>query len=269
VKFCINQVTFGERGFPEVVAACAAGGFDALELWLPYVERFLAEGHSEAEARRLLQDHGVAAAGACYVDRLFDSTGDGKREAFDRAKSRFELCQALGAPTIALVGDGPARLTRADYGHAVERAREAGELADSFGLTVAIEFVAGFPFLGTLSTTARLVEEVDRPNVGILFDTFHFYAGRSKSEDFECVGRRGIAFVHLNDAPDVPRETLTDAQRVLPGEGCFPLLEMLDRIEQSGYEGCYSVELFNADLWAQDPVEVARKARAACDCLAE
>ena len=268
MKCCVNQITFGERGFADVVAACAGAGFTAIELWLPHIERFLESGHRASEARRLLGDHGLEAAGACYVDGLFGPAGEAKRQAFDRAKGRFELCQELGAPVITCVGSGPTEPTPEDYRHAVERTREVGELAESFGLTVGIEFIAGVHFLGTLATTARLVEEADRPNVGVLLDTFHFFAGSSKVSDFDDLGRRGIVFVHLNDAPDVPRETLTDSQRVLPGDGCFPLTEILELIEQSGYDGHYSVELFNAALWAEEPAAVARKAFLACQCLA-
>ena len=269
MRFCMNQVTFGERDFRAVVEACASAGFEAIEVWLPYIEREAAAGWSVEEARTLLDDHGVRAAAACYVDGLFGRAGDGKREAFDAAKARFELAQALGADLIACVGNGPADPTPDDYEHAADRAREMGDLAASFGLGVAVEFVAGLPFLGTLATAARLVERADHADVGLLFDCFHFYAGRSKLADFRLLGRHGIALVHLTDARDVPRETLRDGDRVLPGDGCFPLADLLARVERSGFDGYYSVELFNAELFAQEPAAVATKARGACDALAQ
>ena len=267
MRFSINQVTYGEREFRTVVEATAAASFDAIELWLPHVEAHLADGHSAEEARTLLDDHGVEAVGACAVDGLLKAAGRDKRRAFDVAKARFELCQVLGAGAIACVADGPASPTRDDYSDAVERAREIGDLAASFGLTVAFEFIAGFPFVGTLATAARLVEEADHPNVGVLFDSFHFSTGASKLADFECLDNRGIAFVHLSDTPDEPREVLTDADRVLPGQGCLPLDEIIEHIDQTGYDGCYSIELFNRELWATDPFEVARLAYQACECL--
>lgn len=266
MKFCINQVTFGERPFPEVVAACTAGRFDAMELWLPYVEQFLAEGHSMEEARALLEDAGVEPVSACYVNGLFGPAGDGKREAFDRARRRFEICHALGVPTIACVA-GESQNKRDAFRHAVERAREVGELAASFGLVVAVEFIPHCRPLDTLSAAARLVEEVDRTNVGVLLDVFHFHAGESDFEDFHVLGRRGIAMVHLNDAEDVPREELGDGHRVLPGEGCIPLDSVLEILQGSGYDGYYSLELFNPVLWAEEPPVVADKARAACERL--
>lgn len=268
MRFAINQVTLGEREFRDVVEACSQAGFAAMELWLPHLEAYFAGGHSASDARAVLGDNGVVAAGACFVAGLLGSNAESKREAFDAAKARFELCQELGAEAIACVGDGPQAPAPDDYGHAAERAREIGDLAESFGLTVGLEFVAGFPFLGTLATTARLVAEADHPHVGVLLDTFHFWAGRSKMADFEGLGDAPITFVHLNDVADVPRETLTDAQRVLPGDGVLPLAEVVSRIEATGYDGYYSLELFNRALWELPPAEAARQAYAACQRLA-
>ena len=68
-----------------------------------------------------------------------------------------------------------------------------------------------------------------------------------------------MAIWHWNDAPaDRPFVEQSDADRVLPGDGVGPL----QRIEQlalaQGYEGFVSLELFNTDLWARDPLEVAK-----------
>ena len=265
MSFCINQVTLGEeRDFEETVRACSQAGFTAMELWLPSVETYLAQGHSVSDAFAVLSDHGMAAVGACFVMGLLASDADAKRRAFDVARRRFELSHELGAPGIACVGDGPATPRPDDLLHAAERAREVGDLAESFGLVVGVEFVAGFPFLGTLAAAARLVAAADHHQVGVLIDTFHFWAGGSTLADFDALGETPIALVHLNDVRDVPRETLTDADRVLPGDGVMPLADILGRIQATGYDGYYSLELFNRALWDADPVEAARRAYDAC-----
>ena len=267
MRTCINQVTLGERDLRQVVEASARAGFTAMELWLPSIEQYLAAGHSVSDARAVLSDNGVAAVGACFVMGLLYSAAESKREAFDVAKARFELCQELGAPVIACVGDGPDEPTPDDYRRAAERAREVGDLAWSFGLTVGIEFVAGFRFLGTLATAARLVAAADHPHVGVLFDVFHFWAGRSKMADFDELADAQVALVHLNDVADVPRETATDAQRVLPGDGVVPLPDIIARLRAAGYDGCYSLELFDETLWQLDLPEAASRAWAACQRL--
>ncbi|MFW6162660.1 MAG: sugar phosphate isomerase/epimerase family protein [Planctomycetota bacterium] len=268
MRFAINQVTLGERDFREVAEACSQAGFTAMEFWLPHIQAYLAGGHSVCDVRAILNDNGVVAAGACFVMGLLGSNAESKREAFDVAKARFELCQELGAGAIACVGDGPEQPSPEDYDHAVERAREIGDLAESFDLTVGLEFVAGLPFLGTLATTGRLVAQADHSHVGVLLDTFHFWAGRSKMADFDGLGDAPITFVHLNDVANAPRETLTDTERVLPGDGVLPLADVMARVEATGYDGYYSLELFDRTLWEQPPAEAARRAFAACQRLA-
>jgi len=39
-------------------------------------------------------------------------------------------------------------------------------------------------------------------------------------------------------------------------------------IEQTGYDGFWSLELFNADLWAADPFEAAARCHQACEAFA-
>lgn len=268
MRFCLNPITLGERDFPVGIEAAAKAGFRAVELWLPHVEKLIAGGRSAAEARTVLKDNGVEPAGACFVAGLITSTGEPKRRAFDDAKARFELCQELGAKTIVCVGDGPASPTLDDYHSAAEQAREVCDLAGSFGLSVALEFVAGFPFIGSLATAARIVSDADHANLGILFDCFHFWAGRSKMEDFDALRSAPIAFVHFNDARNLPREILRDSDRVLPGQGSFPLRDIVRRIQATGYDGYYSLELFNPDLWAADPFEAAALCYQACEQFA-
>ncbi|MFP4057939.1 MAG: sugar phosphate isomerase/epimerase family protein [Candidatus Brocadiia bacterium] len=268
MKFCINEITFGEVDFPTAVEACARGGLGAMELWLPHVETFLEAGHSPAEARERLDDRGLRATGACFVAGLLAAEGEAKAAAFDAAKRRFELAQELGADTVVCVGEGPDEPSDADYAHAAERLGEVADLAASFELTVALEFIAASPFLGTLASAARLVAQADHAHLGVLFDVYHFCAGHSKMSGFEGLAGAPIAFVHLADLPPGPRERLAQAPRLLPGQGALPLPQLLAHVQAAGYQGYFSVELFNEELWAQDPTAVARRTREACERLA-
>jgi len=266
----MNPITFGESvDFRTTVEACAQAEIDAMELWLPHVETFLAGGHSAEDARTVLDDNGVMAVGACYVAGLIDSEGDKKVAAFDRAKERFELCEALDVPALCCVGDGPSHPTDMDYTHATDRLREVADFAASFGVKIAIEFVAGFPFIGTLDTALRLVRLAEHGNLGVLFDFFHFCKGSSKMADLASLRERDVVICHLNDAPNRFREILCDADRVLPGEGAFPLAEIVAGLEASGFDGYYSLELFNPTLWKRPPEHVALLARKAFDDLAD
>ena len=58
----------------------------------------------------------------------------------------------------------------------------------------------------------------------------------------------------LNDYPaEPPRERITDAFRVYPGDGIAPLTEMLRHLRAIGFRGFLSLELFNDRYWHRPP----------------
>src|SRR5262249_41756247 len=64
---------------------------------------------------------------------------------------------------------------------------------------------------------------------------------------------------HLNDYPaKPPREDITDAHRVYPGDGTAPLARTLRDLREAGFRGVISLELFNREYWKQDAATVLR-----------
>jgi sugar phosphate isomerase/epimerase len=49
---------------------------------------------------------------------------------------------------------------------------------------------------------------------------------------------------------------MTDADRVFPGEGDFHLSPIVVKLQQIGYAGCVSLEVFNPVLWKAKPTQV-------------
>ena len=70
---------------------------------------------------------------------------------------------------------------------------------------------------------------------------------------------------HINDAENLPKEELTDAHRLYPGEGILPIKEIKERFDKIGYDRMVSIEIFRPEYWNEDPFEVARKAKAATE----
>jgi 2-keto-myo-inositol isomerase len=107
----------------------------------------------------------------------------------------------------------------------------------------------------------EIVTAVDRPNVGMVIDTFHFYAGGSRLEDLQRIPIPRLFVVHLNGCEDFPRPELTDAHRLYPGEGVIPIDAILHALHTKGFDGVCSIEIFRPEYWEQDPRDVARIAR--------
>ena len=62
----------------------------------------------------------------------------------------------------------------------------------------------------------------------------------------------------MRRAPEAPREKLSDADRVYPGDGVAPLTEILRILRDAGFNGALSLELFNRDYWKEDAALVAK-----------
>jgi 2-keto-myo-inositol isomerase len=267
-RLCINPATTMPTDFVTDVRAYSAAGFEAMELWLDKVERYLEQGHDLRETATLLRDQGLATPAACAQGNLLLPQGAERAAALDQLRRRLEILQALGCPVLIVPAEAlPQPVPRpvaSLYEMAAAHLAGACELARPFGVSLALEFIKGARLAGTPLTAQEIVARSGQGNAGVLFDTFHFYAGYGKMEDLEKLDGRRLLFVHVNDAPgSIPREALTDRDRVLPGEGVFPLAAIVERLRRVGYAGHYSLELFNEQIWAEDPFTAAARAHRA------
>jgi 2-keto-myo-inositol isomerase len=262
MKPCISQVTTLPGSFADDVANYAAGGCPAVEVWLTKLEQHL-QSASAVDTRKLLADRGVTPAAAAYQGGLLLSQGEQRKAHFDHFRRRLDLCQAFGIPTLVLVADFTQAVDAPSLGRAVVSLAQAAQWAAGFGLTLALEFRGTDTFCNCLDTALSLVGQCGEPNVGVCLDVFHYYKGPSKPEDLDRLTAANLAHVQVCDVAGVPRELMTDADRVMPGEGDFRLELIVGRLRQIGYGGYVSLELMNPVLWQSPPAHVAELGTAA------
>ena len=93
----------------------------------------------------------------------------------------------------------------------------------------------------------------------MLSDIYHIYKGGSDFTGLDLLSGPSIHCFHVNDYPDKPpRETITDADRVYPGDGVAPVAAVLKQIAAKRHPVALSLELFNRTYWAQDAETVCR-----------
>ena len=256
MRYCINEASTMPTDFATDVKAYAAAGFAGIELWLAKVDTYLKRA-SLADAAALLADHGLVASAACAQGQLLLSQGEARSEAISAFRAKLKICQALGAPVIIVFSESPASVTLGDYERAAENLAEAAEVAESYGVKIALEFIKGCPLVGCVSTAMGVIEASGHDNVGLLFDTFHYFAGVSKPADIDAIPHGKVAFVHVNDCLDIPRERLTDAQRTFLGRGPIPTRQLVQQVAAKGYDGWLSFEILDRAVWERDPFAVA------------
>jgi sugar phosphate isomerase/epimerase len=253
---CVSQACTLPAAFADDVAGYADGGCDAIEVWLTKLEQHL-ETHDPADTCHQLADRGVTLTAAAYQGGLLLSQGDHRRAAFDHFKRRLDLCQTLGIPTIILVADFVQRIDEPAIARAATSLTEAARWAAGFGVKLALEFRGSDTFCSCLETAILLVEQCGEPNAGVCLDVFHYYKGPSKPEDLDRLTPANLAHVQFCDVPGLPRELMTDADRVFPGEGDFRLELIVAQLRRIGYSGYVSLELMNPVVWQAKPSQVA------------
>lgn len=260
MKLALNGATIMHAPIQEDVAIAAECGYGALEIWAGKLHTYLQTHAIEELAEQM---HGLGIAPWCInsiEDITFRDTA-GRSELADELRRTAALARAIGAPAIVVVpGCHPDRHSRTDaVRDAAEVLRMMSDVSGDVGLA--------FEFLGkpgcavpTLDMAIEIVARVDRPNVGMVIDTFHFHAGGSRLDDLRDVPVEKLTVLHLNGCEDRPRDELTDAHRLYPGDGPIPIGSILGALRDRDYNRVASVEIFRPQYWAQDPRQVARTA---------
>ena len=263
MTLAMHQNTSAGAGYRKSLEGWARAGIKNVEITNGLLDDFLKTDTLDA-ARRVLTDNGLTAvSGACGVTGLIEPN-PGRAAAIDNFKRRCEQFAALGLNrtyTTTATPANPPKYTLDDYKSAATNLREVGEVAQQFKMKAMVEFVRASTFIATLNTMANVLRQAAHPNVGIVFDCYHFWSGNNKLDDIDGVRPGEIAHAHFQDVPDMPRELLDQTSRFIPGDGVSPLTRILRKLADKGYSGPLSVELFLPKFQQGDPYEVAREIR--------
>ena len=244
----LSQVCSLSSSFDADVEDFAAGKCHSLEVWLTKLEDYL-QRHSIADVRGWLEKFGMQTPVASFQGGLLASQGERRNEAWEHLARRLDLCREMGIGTLVVSCDVPPPLAQETIDRVQVSLVQLAQAAGKRGLRAALEFQATSAFGNNLQTAAALVNEVASPHLGLCLDAFHFCVGPSKLEDLGYLSADNLFHVQLCDLADTPRELATDAARILPGDGDFPLAAIVERLRQINYRGPVSLELLNPQLW--------------------
>lgn len=231
---------FDRENLP-LLAQIKENGFDLVE-----IARFDWTGYPAAEIRRELEklDLGVTYCTAfgskdkslVHEDAaLRSATVDFMKQAIDNtaATGGSVLCGPFHSPVGFLPGR---RRTADEWKWEVESLSVLGEYAARAGVTLAVEPLNRFEsyFLNTAADAARLCDEVNHPNVGVLYDTFHAHIEEKNQGDaIRAVGRRHLKHVHS-----------CECDRGTPGSGQVNWPSVFTALRELNYDGALVIESF-------------------------
>lgn len=259
--YCLNTSTI--RGhhlsITEEVDVAAEAGYRAIEPWVGRVDEYVTKGGSLADLRKRIADHGMTVESAIGFPEWIVNDEQRRARGMETAKRDMDRVAQIGGKRIAAPASGAQDRGDVDLFKAAERYRALCELGERMGVVPQVEVWGFSKTLTKLSQAAFVAIESGHPKACVLADVYHLHKGGSDPRGLRLLSGDSMHVLHMNDYPgDPPREKITDAQRVYPGDGVAPLREILHILRDIGYRGFLSLELFNEKYWKEhDALTVA------------
>ncbi|TXS90241.1 sugar phosphate isomerase/epimerase and 4-hydroxyphenylpyruvate domain-containing protein [Parahaliea maris] len=228
------------------IQAAGQAGYDGIEIFENDLMLF---NESPSVVRQMAQDSGLEII-ALQPFRDFECMPATKMQKnFDRAERKFDLMEELGTDTLLICSNVSPQCVD-NFELAVD---QFGELADRAGrrtFKLGYEALAWGRHIRDYQQAWKLVRHVDADNLGVVLDSFHIFArGRDLSTLREIPGDR-IALIQIADAPWLKMDVLQWSRhfRCFPGQGDFPVVEFMESVLETGYNGYISHEIFNDEF---------------------
>lgn len=250
--------------FLDKLAATRLGGFGELSLMPLEVEQILAGGLTFEDMRAMADDQGVTITRLDPLNTwpriwLPDNMDDAYVETVNTtADAMFRLTDGLSCTHISLNATFPRNSMSVEeitehYAAICKRAAEHGVICD-------LEFIPlwGVP---SLDLAWAIITGADAPNGGLVFDVWHFVRSGSDIELLRRIPGDKIHCLQLNDGtlrlPEGVSVKDDCYNRLFPGDGEFPNVEIVRILAASGGLNQVGPEVFSPTLATMSVQEVA------------
>jgi sugar phosphate isomerase/epimerase len=260
-EYCLNTSTLqGQKlDLIELIEVTAKAGYQAIEPWARELDQYVKDGGDLKDAAARVKDRGLRVVDViAFFEWAVDDEGR-RKKGLEEAKRVMERARQLGAKYVAAPPAGATDQADLNLFKVAERYRALLELGEKMDVVPQVEFWGFSRPLSRLSEAALVAVESGHPKACVLADVYHMYKGGSAVDGLRVLNAGALNVIHFNDYPaDPPRNTITDAARVYPGDGTAPLKQIVRILRDIGFKGVLSLELFNRDYWKQDAREVAK-----------
>ncbi|WP_271022446.1 sugar phosphate isomerase/epimerase and 4-hydroxyphenylpyruvate domain-containing protein [Rhizobium sp. RCAM05973] len=239
----------------EKLHAIAKAGFDGVEI---FENDFLAFDESPRQVGQIVKDHGLEIT-LFQPFRDFEGMPEPLRSrTFDRAERKFDLMQEMGTDLV-LVCSNVSSAALGGIDRAAADFFELGERAAKRGLRVGYEALAWGRHIHDHRDGWEIVRRADHPNIGLILDSFHTLSRKIDVNSIRSIPKEKIFIIQLADAPLIDMDLLYWSRhfRNMPGEGDLPVLDFMNAVAATGYDGYLSLEIFNDQFRGGSPAAIA------------
>jgi len=265
MKIAMNQGTTLENSTLELdLQLLEKYGYDFIEIRsIDKLKEYL-ETHSINELVEFFQTHHLKPLSLNALVYFNNRTEEEYKALLEEYKEMLEYAKILNIARIVVVPlVSEKKILRSIIKQScVEVLTELSDLAKPYGVKLALEFI-GHPHatVNTLSFANEIVAEVDRENVGIVFDTYQYYAMNSTLEDLKNTDFSKVFLFHINDVEDYMPGIMLDEDRVYPGDGVIDLDSILTIVKEKGFSDHASIEVFRPEYYQLDAEAVVKTAK--------
>ena len=254
--YCLNTSTIRGNNLDivGVVAAASKAGFHALEPWIMELDAYTKGGGTLKDLGKRIADAGLTVESAIAFNSFINDDEAQRAMSMERLKVDMDKVAQIGGTRIA-APPGNSR-TAVSLDNAGKYYRDALEMGEKMGVQPLLELWGTHPLLGPLRNGIYVTTAAGRPDASLLLDVFHLYKSGTPFASLTQVNGASLHVMHINDYPQAADPaTLNDGSRIYPGDGVAPLRQILRGLRDSGFRGCFSLELFNRDYWTRSADE--------------
>jgi D-psicose/D-tagatose/L-ribulose 3-epimerase len=246
MKFGVNTFIWSAQFGPEqysLLGRIREHGFDGAELPLIDPQQL-----RPAELRRELSNAGLECTFCSVLPKQL-STITADKQVRANTREHLKTCIGVAAEAGGKIIGGPLyspvgyfsgqRRTSEEWSRSVELFQSLGDVLTDSGVTYAIEPLNRFEtyFLNTASDVRKFCGEINHPNIGVLFDTFH-----------ANIEERDVAEACRSLGPHLKHVHTCENDRGTPGTGHVDWNAFFRALKSMSYDGWLTIESFGFSL---------------------
>ncbi len=247
MKLCFSTLGCPRLDFGDILAIASDLKYSGVEIRgvgnvidAPDIVQFSTAKYTST--KNSLQKYGIDIAmltSACYLHKNSWSESD-----FALAKRYCDTANLMGVKYVRILADEcPAPKAEVDDELVANNLKNIANYAKKKDVMVLVETNGSF---ADTSRLAKLIEGIE--NVGVIWDIHHPYRffGETPEQSFANIGKY-VQHVHVKDSS----KTEDGYKYEMVGEGDVPIKQCVKLLEDSGYDGYYSLEWvkrWNAEL---------------------
>lgn len=256
-RLCVHTMTTKPLKLEEAIEHYTRMEIPAITVWRQHIEPY-----GPAAAGKLLRESGLRVTSLCRGGFFVATSARAREEARNDNRRAIDEAAAIGAPLVVLVCGASPEVPLPEARQQILDSIDAVlPHAKAAGVKLAIEplhpmYAGDRSAVNTLEQAVNMVDTLRSEWCGIALDVYHVWWDSYLRAEIGRAAGNILAF-HVCDWRNPTRDLLND--RGLMGEGCIPIRQIREWVEQAGFKGDIEVEIFSDEFWAMDQARWLRK----------